>query len=254
MIHIFTDFGERGPYVGEMEAVLAHLAPEVPRIRLMSDAPAFDPRRAGCLLAALARRFAPGDVCLAIVDPGVGTDRVPLALRIDGVWFVGPDNGLFELLLRRAQRSTGFRIVWQPAELSASFHGRDLFAPVAARLARGGLYGLEPAVPARFPDWPDDPAEIIYCDQYGNAWTGLRAAGLPPGSRLVVNGQELAQARTFGERAPGEAFWYENSAGLAEIAVNRGSAVELLGLGPGRPVGIRPAPGAGTAPAPQPSG
>ncbi|GBD43803.1 Adenosyl-chloride synthase [bacterium HR40] len=238
MILLFTDFGEEGPYVGEMEAVLARLAPEVPRVRLLSDAPAFDPRRSAYILAALAQRFLAGDVCLAVVDPGVGTERAALALRADGVWFVGPDNGLFELVLRRAGEAETFRIDWRPPQLSASFHGRDLFAPVAARLARGDLSALSPAVPSRFPLWPDDLPEVVWCDRYGNAWTGLRAAALPPDARLRVSGRELARARTFGDLPAGTAFWYENSAGLVEIAVNCGSAVEALALGPGSPVDL----------------
>lgn len=240
MILLFTDFGERGPYVGEMEAVLARLAPEVPRVRLMSDAPAFDPARAGRLLAALARRFVPGDVCLAVVDPGVGSDRLPVALRADGVWFVGPDNGLFEFVLRQAQENTSFAIRWRPETLSASFHGRDLFAPIAARLARGDQRGLEAARVRRFPDWPDDLAEVIYIDAYGNAVTGLRAATLPPGTRLGVGGRVLRQARTFADVPLGEAFWYENSSGLVEIAVNTGSARDRLGCTPGQRLTVLP--------------
>jgi S-adenosylmethionine hydrolase len=243
LILIFTDFGERGPYVGEMEAVLARLAPEVPRIRLMSDAPAFDPARAGRLLAALARRFVAGDVCLAVVDPGVGTDRLPVALLADRVWYVGPDNGLFEFVLRQARDTAGFAIRWRPRELSASFHGRDLFAPVAARLARADRRGLEAVALRRFPDWPDDLAEVIYVDSYGNAVTGLRAGTLPAGTRLRLDGRELRRARTFGEVPPGEAFWYENSAGLVEIAVNGGSARDLLGCVPGRSVSVLPPEG-----------
>lgn len=236
MIHIFTDFGERGPYLGEMEAVLARHAPEVPRVRLMSDAPAFDPRRAAYLLAALARRFVAGDVCLAVVDPGVGTDRRAIVVEADGVHFVGPDNGLFELVLRRAERVGTFAIAWRPRELSASFQGRDLFAPVAARLARGDRRDLVACEVPRVPDWPDDLGEIVHVDAYGNAVTGLRATALPPQARLALRGRILRHARTFGEVPPGEPFWYANSMGLVEIAVNRGSARELFGCSGGEEV------------------
>ncbi len=238
MILMFTDFGPAGPYLGEMEAELARHAPEVPRIRLLADAPAFAPRPAAYLLAALAARFAPGDVCLAVVDPGVGGDRLPLAVEADGRWFVGPDNGLFELLLRRAERRRSFVITWRPPQLSASFHGRDLFAPVAARLARGERRGLEPATPTRFPDWPEDWPAIVYIDAYGNAMTGLRASAVAAGTVLRLGEREIGPARTFAAVAEGAAFWYVNSAGLVEIAVHRGHAATEFGLTIGSPVGL----------------
>ncbi len=233
MILLFTDFGEAGPYTGEMEAVCRRQAPGIPVVRLMSDAVPFRPDLASPLLAALARRFQPGDVCVAVVDPGVGTERAPLALELDGVWFVGPDNGLFEHLRREALEERAFRIVRRPPRLSASFHGRDLFAPTAARIARGDLSGLEPWTPADFPDWPDDPPRIVYVDRYGNLVTGLRGEVLPRTATLEAAGRRLAFAETFGRVPPGEAFWYVNSMGLVEIAVHGGAAAAVLGLGPG---------------------
>ncbi len=238
MILIFTDFGTGGPYLGEMEAELARRAPEVPRLRLMVDAPAFEPRPAAYLLAALARRFAPGEVCLAVVDPGVGGARLPLALEADGRWFVGPDNGLFELVMRHAGSFRCFAIDWRPPDLSASFHGRDLFAPMAARLARGERRGLRPVAPRRFADWPDDWPAVIYLDDYGNAMTGIRGERLPADAVLEAGGRELRRARTFGEVARGSPFWYVNSAGLVEIAVNRGDAGRTLGLAVGDGIAV----------------
>jgi S-adenosylmethionine hydrolase len=238
VIHLFTDFGLEGPYLGEMEAVLRRAAPEVPVVNLMADAPAFAPRPAAYLLAALAERLEPGDVLLGVVDPGVGSERRPVAVEADGRWFVGPDNGLFEPAVRRATRVRGFAIAWRPARLSASFHGRDLFAPVAARLARGGTDGLEPAGLTRFPDWPDDLAEVVYVDRYGNAMTGLRAASLSRDVILLAAGRRLVHAPTFSAVAPGTPFWYANSGGLAEIAARDASAAALLGLAVGTAVSI----------------
>lgn len=242
MILLFTDFGLEGPYLGELTAVLKRAAPEVPVVNLMADAAPFRPDLAGYLLAALLERAArPGDVVVAVVDPGVGGARAPLALEADGVRLVGPDNGLFEPLLRRARRSTVRRIVWRPADLSATFHGRDLFAPVAARLARGREDGLDPAAATRFPDRPDDLPAVVHVDRYGNAVTGLRAAALPLGTVLVARGRPLARLRTFGDAPPGQPFWYENSIGLAELAQNGGSAAAALGVAPGDPVDVEPA-------------
>ncbi|MEQ9639496.1 MAG: SAM-dependent chlorinase/fluorinase [Alphaproteobacteria bacterium] len=228
MIVLFTDFGRAGPYVGQMQAVCARLAPGMPVIDLFADAPAFEPQLAAYLLAAYVDEFPAGTVFCCVVDPGVGSDRLPVALQADGRWFVGPDNGLLGVVEARAAEATAHEIAWRPERLSASFHGRDLFAPVAARLARGTMPDWRPlARPLRPEGWPDDLARVVYVDPYGNAMTGLRADTI---SSLAVGGRGLPRLRTFAEAAPGAAFWYENANGLAEIAVNRGSAAASLGL------------------------
>jgi S-adenosylmethionine hydrolase len=232
MIVLFTDFGSSGPYVGQMKAVLHREAPGVPVIDLFADAPAFDARRSAYLLAAYAEEFPPPAVFLAIVDPGVGSERRPLVVEADGRRYVGPDNGLFELAWRRAGRRRAATIAWRPERLSASFHGRDLFAPVAARLAIGAEVSLAAIDElAREPrSWPDDLAEIVYLDHYGNAMTGLRASRLDARATIEVGGRRLARQRTFSDAAAGEAFWYENANGLVEISVNRGRADRDLSL------------------------
>jgi S-adenosylmethionine hydrolase len=153
-------------------------------------------------------------------------------LEADGRWYVGPGNGLFELVQRRATKSRGWDIDFRPEHLSASFHGRDLFAPVAAMLVNGEPPRGQPRTDGadRRADWPDDLREIVYVDHFGNAMTGLRAATLPRNTRLAVAGRILERQRTFSDGPPGAAFWYENSNGLTEIAVNRGRADRDLGL------------------------
>ncbi|MFQ5775515.1 MAG: S-adenosyl-l-methionine hydroxide adenosyltransferase family protein [Kiloniellaceae bacterium] len=243
MIVLFTDFGPSGPYVGQMKAVLHREAPGVPVVDLFCDAPAFDPQAAAYLLAAYAPEFPAGTVFLAVVDPGVGGPRAPLVVAADGRWYVGPDNGLFAIVARRAAQARAWEITWRPARLSASFHGRDVFAPVAARLARGeappGRERSE-AETQRAPgaDWPQDLARVVYIDHFGNAMTGLRAAGLASGAILEVAGRRLARARSFCDLPPGAPFWYENANGLAEIAVNRGHAARALGLAVGAEVRV----------------
>jgi S-adenosylmethionine hydrolase len=240
MIVLFTDFGLSGPYTGQVKAVFAAEAPGVPVIDLFADAPAADPRAAAYLLAAYDDWFPDGAVCLAVVDPGVGTERLPVVLQADGRWYVGPDNGLLAVVARRATRTRVWEITWRPARLSVSFHGRDLFAPVAARLARGEVRpgAVRAGLAVAPPEWPDDLAEIIYVDHYGNALTGTRASALPVDATLAVGGRALPRARTFGAVEPGTAFWYENANGLAEIAVAGGRADRTLGLAIGTPVGI----------------
>jgi len=240
VIVLFTDFGLSGPYTGQMKAVLHREAPGAAVIDLFADAPAGNPKASAYLLAAYAPSFPEGTIFLCVVDPGVGGVRPPVVLEVDGRWYVGPGNGLFELVRRRAGKVRCWEIDWRPERLSASFHGRDLFAPVAAMLA------CDASPPGKVRDcardarseWPDDLAEIVYVDHYGNAMTGIRAAILPAGTKLVVAGQVLDRATTFSDRQPGTAFWYENANGLAEIAVNQGRADRALGLKIGDPVEI----------------
>lgn len=235
-VGLFTDFGVAGPYLGQVRGVLWSRAPQVPVIDLMADAPACRPRAAAYLLAALAPDWPAAMVVMAVVDPGVGSERLPLIAQVDGRWYVGPDNGLFEMLLRRGNSVRCWAITWRPQRLSASFHGRDLFAPVAARLALGEApeaICAEPVEPLRFPHWPDDLAEVIYLDGYGNAMTGLRADRMEGGAAVVAAGHRLGRARTYADLPKGSAFWYENSSGLVEIAVSEGSAKDVLGLGIG---------------------
>jgi hypothetical protein len=240
MIVLFTDFGLTGPYTGQVQAVLQREAPGVPVVSLFADAPAGQPKPSAYLLAAYAAWFPAGTVLLCVIDPGVGSGRRAVIAEADGRFYVGPDNGLFELVLRRAPQPRLWQIAWSPPALSASFHGRDLFAPVTARLARGEpveRLGRPIAIDSR-PDWPDDLAEIVYIDHYGNAITGLRGDGIDPKAKLRVGRRAVMPAETFSAAPAGRAFWYVNSNGLAEIAVNRGRANAALGLEIGSPVSI----------------
>jgi S-adenosylmethionine hydrolase len=154
--------------------------------------------------------------------------------------YVGPENGLFDRITARAREVEAWNIVWEPPRLSATFHGRDLFAPVAAMLASGQASPDDLGVPVPVPcrDWPDDLARIVYTDRYGNAMTGIRAASLDVGVTFRVQGRTLARARTFSEVPKGQGFWYENANGLAELAVNQGSAAERFRLRPGEPLEV----------------
>ena len=234
---LFTDFGAADIYVGQVKAALAREAPGVAIIDLLHEAPAFNVRAGAHLLAALSSQIPAGSVTLAVVDPGVGGDRAAVALEIDGRWFVGPDNGLMSVLAARAAKTSVWRITWEPQNLAPSFHGRDLFAPVAAALARGEF----PAGKAVRADrlqvefGATDLGEIIYIDHYGNAYTGLRAHALPRDTRVVAGGASLAYARVFSAAPSGGTFWYANSVGLVEIAGNGCSAAAALGLAVGQP-------------------
>ena len=240
MIALFTDFGLEGPYLGQVKAVLCREALGVAVIDLFADVPPYDPVGAAYLLAAYSAELPAGTVLLCVVDPGVGSARRAAVVQADGRWYVGPDNGLFNVVARRATTLAWWDVTWRPERLSASFHGRDLFAPVAARLARGEPPPGEPQDPGArlLPDWPEDLARLVYIDRFGNALTGLRASRLAAGVRLRVNGHTLSPARTFSDVPAGQGFWYENANGLAEIAVNQGSARDQYALRVGMAVEV----------------
>ncbi len=243
MILLFTDFGVGSPYVGQMKAVLHQEDAHPPIIDLHADLSCFRPEPASYLLAAYLEEFPPGSVFLCVVDPGVGTrQRWPVVINCRDRWLVGPDNGLFNALPAQFSKIHAWEIVWQPQRLSSTFHGRDLFAPIAARLSRGDLGGLRPWPDwaADRADWPADRAEVIYVDHYGNLFTGLRASSLGrPRPDLGLGEGALPWAETYGEVAPGEPLVYVNNLGLVEIGVNQGNAAELLRAGVGTPISLR---------------
>ena len=230
MIALFTDYGLQGPYLGQVEATLHRLAPGDKVINLLADAPRYDPRASAYLLAAFSRAFDAGTIFFAVVDPGVGGFQdQPVVLKVDGRWYAGPDNGLFDIVCRRSSQVQCWRIDWRPEVLSTSFHGRDLYAPVVAMIRNNEIPGAEISWEDRH-GWPDDLYEIIYIDHFGNCMTGVRAEMLDDAGVIKVNDTRLVFADTFSSVAYGSAFWYRNSQGLIEIAVNGGSAAAELNL------------------------
>ena len=236
MIVLFTDFGLEGPYTGQVDAVLHETAPAVPVDLVCSPMRRPDSRspRPICW-PRMPRGFPPARVLLCVVDPGVGSERGALIVEADGRRYVGPDNGLFELVLRRAAAAAvlGDRLA------AAARCRRAFTAATCSRRSRRGWRAARRRRLARprsrgtraQPDWPDDLAEIVYIDRYGNALTGLRGESPAPSARL-------RRRRAGGRRVPrpsrrcrqARAFWYVNSNGLVEIAVNGGRADRALGL------------------------
>ena len=234
-----TDFGA-GPYTGQMRLRIKELLPRIDCVDLVSDLPAFRPDLAAYLLPALIRDIANGNLYLCVVDPGVGGAREPLAVWADGDWFVGPDNGILSQVTRRAESVKVLRPRWRPRWSSDSFHGRDLFAPIAARIIGGQSIDAEALAPASLvgADWPEDLSRILYQDGYGNLMTGLRADRVERDRQIAVGGRCISFARTFCEVPHGAGFWYENAFGLIELAVNQGRADQILGVGTGDGVDI----------------
>jgi S-adenosylmethionine hydrolase len=233
---LFTDYGLGGPWVGQLHALIRRTCPSAGIIDLQHDLPAFRPHAAGLLLARMLAHLPDGAWVLAVVDPGVGSERRGLVLELNGRVLVGPDNGLFAPLLARAQR---IRFIDEaPPTASDTFHGRDWFGPVLVRLARGESVALIEAAAGECVghDWPGSLAEIIYVDHFGNLVTGIPAGGLDTDQVLHIAGYVLRHARTFADVPRGEAFWHANALGLLELSVNQGSAAELLGLRVGDPL------------------
>ena len=236
MIALFTDFGLSGPYVGQLHAALVRHGAPGDVIHLQHDAPRFNPVASAHLLAAAARGLPHGTVFVGVIDPGVGTARDPVVVEADGRWFVGPDNGLFDVVSARADSARWWRITRAVEGPSTTFHGRDLFAPVAAALARGEPVPGDPVEPRHESAAAAELAEVIHIDGFGNAITGLQPPADNAAPTLSANGHILRRSTTFAEAAHGAALWLVNSMGLVEIAVNRGSAAESLGLSVATPV------------------
>ncbi|MGZ5093144.1 MAG: SAM hydrolase/SAM-dependent halogenase family protein [Burkholderiales bacterium] len=241
-IFLYTDFGSADIYVGQVKGVLHGAAPDSPVIDLLNDARCFEVTASAHLLAALAPQLPLGAVVMAVVDPGVGGTRDAIVLEADGRWFVAPDNGLVSVVAARAGQKRCCSIGRIPKTVSVSFHGRDLFAPAAARIARGEVDWLSRPVKAELDVrlGAEDLLQIIYSDHYGNAITGIRADTVDPVCRVTLGARALEKARVFSDVPTGSAFWYENSIGLVEIAANGASAAVLLNLSVGQSVGLQP--------------
>lgn len=235
---LFTDFGAADLYVGQVEAVLDRYAPGARVINLLNEAPCFNVKASAHLLAALSKQVPRGHVFLALVDPGVGAERDGIVVRVDGRSYVGPDNGLMSVLWARGTVKSAWRITNWSTGAAVSFHGRDVFAPVAAAVVTGE-FPNENVVQIPAPKEllsGDDLPEIVYVDHYGNALTGLRGEGLSTDRPLRIRRMELAHARVFADAPAGQAFWYVNSIGLVEIAMPGDSAAKTLGLRVGQAV------------------
>ncbi|PHS78440.1 MAG: hypothetical protein COB59_07130 [Rhodospirillaceae bacterium] len=215
-----------------MKAQLFAGAPHVPVIDLFHDVPAHDIQAGSALLAAHVRDFPKGTIFASVVDPGVGSDqRKPGVVFAGGWWFVGPLNGLFEHVLRQfGEDAKAFEITDLPRVTSQTFHGRDIFAPQAARLALDDRTGLKPLdiTTIRESAFADDVKAVIYSDGFGNLMTGIRARTLSERHTLEISGRRLPRYRTFSDAEPGELFVYENAVGLLEISANQGNAREIL--------------------------
>lgn len=248
IITLLTDYGTSDSYVAEVKGVLLSLAPGVTLVDITHEIAPGDVAAAGYILARAWSRFPAGTVHFAVVDPGVGTPRAALAMRTREQGFVGPDNGIFGGVLRGAEVEAVQLAV--PDGASATFHGRDLFAPAAASLARGepleSLGQPYAAIPRRLsgtaPHYEGKVVvgEVIYVDRYGNLVTNLTSEFVPHYAVLEAESLTIGPLRsTFGDVDKGGLLAYIGSGGTVEIAVRDGSASRRLGLGVGGRVKAR---------------
>jgi S-adenosyl-L-methionine hydrolase (adenosine-forming) len=246
VVTLLTDFGTADGYVAEVKGTILSRAPEAVLVDVTHDLSAQDVEAGRLALARYWRKFPPGTVHLAVVDPDVGSARSALAVASDGRFLVGPDNGI----LSPALLVGGARVVALPVPSSASptFHARDVFAPAAAMLASGspvdalGTPVGDPVIrrtaeARRLPDGAIE-GQIIAVDRFGNAVTNLIAAH---GGVVEVGTLQLPIRRTYADVTPGMPLALSGSSGLVEIAVRDGNAAASLGLGRGGIVLLRPA-------------
>lgn len=251
VVTLTTDFGLRDPYVAEMKGVILGLTGSVHLIDVTHDVPRHDITEGALALEAVAPFFPAGTIHLAVVDPGVGTARRGIAIAAGGQVFVGPDNGLFTPFLADDWRA--FELASPDHRLttvSRTFHGRDVFAPAAAHIARGlALERLGPPVtdPVRLA-WPRArklagtvAGTVVHVDRFGNLVTSIPAdavEALPPGAMIRVAGRVVPLVGTYADLAPGRAGALVGSRNRLEIAVREGSAAARLGARRGTPVVI----------------
>lgn len=249
VITLLTDFGDRDPYVGIMKGVILGIHPQARPVDLTHQVRPQDVEHAAFLLGTAVEYFPPGTVHLAVVDPGVGSARRALAVQGQKHFYVGPDNGVFSLAWKKDPPMTVREI--QPGsmtlpKISATFHGRDLFAPVAAHLCRGTpaeMMGPPARDPVRFDlsanRVEDGRAEtaVLHVDVFGNLVTALHRRDVSGRVRAVeVQGREIPFAATYSEVDAGHPLALWGSSDFLEVSVNRGSAAEALTLGPGAAV------------------
>ena len=244
IITLLTDFGTADGYVGEMKGVLLSEVPGATIVDITHDIPPHDVELGRLTLARYWRRFPPGTVHIGIVDPGVGSERAALVVASDGSFLVGPNNGLLSpALLVGGARAVELSA---PSHASPTFHGRDVFAPAAAQLARGvdvDALGTPAAAPVilRTPEPHRGKngeliGEVIAVDRFGNAITNL--VGIR-GGQLRVHGNDIPVRRTYADLAPGDVGAVVGSTGLIEIVVREGRAADALSLTRGTQVTLR---------------
>jgi len=255
IVTLITDFGTADGYVGEMKGAVLSRAPHATVVDVAHDLPPGDIEAAAWVLSRVWQRFPPGSVHVVVVDPGVGGPRRALALRAMDRWFVGPDNGVAGRVVAESSASEAWTLDPErcaPGPISATFHGRDLFAPAAGRIAAGDMPDAlgDPLAPARLVPLGTEPpsrsrdcvrGRVVHVDRFGNLITDIPASWVSPTALTELGGVELSGVRSSYTSVPsGQIVVVIGSAGTLEISVRDGNASERLSVGRGEPVSVRP--------------
>jgi S-adenosylmethionine hydrolase len=255
IVTVTSDFGTADGYVGEMKGAILSLAPATTLVDVAHDVPPGDIQSAAWLLSRIWGRYPAGTVHLVVVDPGVGGARRAVLLKAAGRWFVGPDNGLATRVLHDAEPEGAWALDPErcaPGTLSATFHGRDLFAPAAARIASGDdpagfgdrvsaetVVKLALEMPTRSRDCVR--GRVAHVDRFGNLITDIPASWVSPSALTELGGVELSGVRSsYTSVESGQVVVVIGSAGTLEISVRDGSASERLSASRGASVSVRP--------------
>jgi len=260
IVTLTTDFGLNDHFVGAMKGVILEIAPEAQIIDICHAVQPFDILDGALTISQAYSYFPSGTVHMVIVDPGVGTARRPVILTGERHVFVAPDNGVLSLIYDREERIsvrhvTAEHYFLQPR--SNTFHGRDIFSPVAAYLAKGvapDRFGDEIVDYVRFSAPRPKPVDertlqgvVLKVDRFGNLVTNIRAedapqlfTATPPAFKIAIGtkAQATRMCSNYSEGAPGEVFGILGSMGFLEVATNRGSAYQMLGAGKGSEVNV----------------
>lgn len=253
IITLTTDFGAGSPYVAEMKGAVLSICPEATIVDVSHDVPRGDVRQGALVLRQITPAFPEGTIHIAVVDPGVGSGRRILFARLGRQCYVAPDNGLLSAVADHASPRSFIELTkrqfWRP-DISATFHGRDIMAPVAAHLARGVSPQQlgRPIDDAVMLDWPAARCEagriigqILSVDRFGNLATNIAAGALPADARVNITcgGRDVAGlSLAYAEHRDGSLIALVGSDGCLEVAVAGGNAAKMLDVGPGSPVEV----------------
>ena len=234
VITLLTDFGTADYFVGAVKGAILSVNPSAVIADITHEIPPQDIAAGAFTVFAAYETFPAGTIHVAVVDPGVGSTRRPIIVSANEQFFVGPDNGIFTYIYDREPSHKTFHVTsdryFRPSP-SSTFHGRDIFAPVAAALSTGIApeeFGPEINDAVRLPSL-DTPLRIIRIDRFGNCITNITRELLPSDTSVVINGQTITEFRQFyGEGDKESLFAIWGSAGFLEISMNGGSAAKLL--------------------------
>jgi S-adenosylmethionine hydrolase len=247
IITLTTDFGLSDPFVGIMKGVILGIAPGVQIVDITHEIRSYGITEGAFLIETAYRYFPGGTIHVVVVDPGVGSPRRPIAASAHGHRFVAPDNGVLSAVLEEeVYHITNEALFLKP--VSRTFHGRDIFAPVAAHLANGTPIQyvgprisdfIQHALPVPRRRGNRIAAAVLRVDKFGNLITNLRRADLGPRFKIRIGGSVITRlSGTFSEAGPGELFAVEGSTGRIEIALNQESAAARLNVGPGAEIEV----------------